>query len=124
MACARCRHLEAELRILRKRTGVGNDARIAALLDWWRVTPTQVSIALALYDAPGPMTLQAMTQACPDGGSKRSVMVHVCYLRKAMDCEAIDTLPGQYALTEVGRAEIDRILEAAAQPDAKVVVLG
>ena len=48
--------------------------------------------------------------------STNAVEVRICALRKAMESEAVDTLPsGGYCLTDVGLAECDQALDQTAR---------
>lgn len=72
------------------------------------VTPEAMAFSTMFGLAPYLATLLADLYA---GGPVLAMRVHIHHLRTAMECEAIDTTPNGYQLTDTGREECCKAFE-------------
>jgi hypothetical protein len=80
-------------------SAVNRTVLAAAFGHWFGLKRSEVSILVALYQSAGEF-----------------MWVRVSRLRQALECEAVDSVPGRgYCLTEVGVAECQRALAAFAE---------
>lgn len=95
---------------------VDRAATRAALLHWFgiqahRCRSPEVAVLMQLETRQTPISPDDL--AVMVSSTRSAVHSAVCRLRAMMDAEAIDSIPGEgYALTEVGRAEYHRAIQA------------
>jgi hypothetical protein len=96
-------------------SAVNRTVLAAAFGHWFGLKRSEVSILVALYQSAGEFIgfkdLATSERISPD-----AMWVRVSRLRQALECEAVDSVPGRgYCLTEVGVAECQRALAAFAE---------
>lgn len=82
------------------------DARVAraAFMDWFGITDSLAYVLWLLWNYAGSLT--AVQLAVLSGSTEDAMAMRITRLRACMDCEAIDSGPGQgYRLTDVGQKE-------------------
>ena len=77
----------------------------AVFTSWFSCSNAEADLLLTLFEATEPLHIGVLRKLLGEK-SRNNVEVMVWGLRKAMEAEAIDTIPGGwYVLTEIGRRE-------------------
>lgn len=90
-----------------------------SFMDWFGVERATADALVFLWGAQGEAVPVGQLSAELRQGrplSTNAVEVRICALRRAMEGEAVDTLPGGgYCLTDIGLAECDKALDQTAR---------
>jgi len=85
-----------------------------AFIDWFGLSPCEADLLAVLYAARGAC-LTAPRLAAAAGSTPGAVSVHMVQIRRALEAEAVDHVPGAgYCLTDEGLAECRAAVRAMA----------
>ncbi|MGA0601445.1 hypothetical protein ACO2Q3_12145 [Caulobacter sp. KR2-114] len=86
-----------------------------AFIDWFGLSPCEADVLAVLFAARGAC-LNAPRLAAAAGSTPGAISVHLVQVRRALEAEAVDHVPGAgYCLTPEGLAECRDAVRAVAE---------